>query len=448
MLPGVALGGAARRTIAGRRQPAIGRREGGIVAVLGVSLTLGRGRLRTFSALRHRNYRLYWFGMLVAIIGWQVQMVAQAWLVYEMTDSTALLGLVGLTQAVPTIVLTLFGGVVADRVDRRRLIMATQAATGLLILLLATLVVTDLIRLWHIFAIALLVGAVWAFDQPARMALIPHLVEREDLMNAVAMGSMVWQSSRIVGPAIAGVIIGLVGIAPCFYLTTAGMLAMVFAVKAVRIPRIAPPPGGQNVLQNLAEGIRYILANPIFSTLIGLTFFNSLFGMSYVMMLPVFARDVLAVGSEGYGVLMGISGVGALLGTMVLASLGDVRQKGLLMLAGATAFGSLIILFALSRAFPLSLALLFLMGAFNSAYMTTVNTLLQSLVPDELRGRVMGIYGLTWSIMPVGGFLAGAFAAAFAEPAVGAPLAIGLGGALVAAMALMVAATSPRLRRI
>ncbi len=418
------------------------------MAVPGVSLVAGRGRLRTFSALRHRNFRLYWFGMLVAIIGWQVQTVAQAWLVYEMTDSTALLGLVGLAQAVPTIVLTLFGGVVADRVDRRRLIMATQAATGLLILLLALLVATDLVRLWHIFAIALLVGAVWAFDQPARMALIPHLVERDDLMNAVAMGSMVWQSSRIVGPAIAGLIIGLVGIAPCFYLTTAGMLVMVLAVRAVRLPPIAPSSDGRNVLQNLVEGIGYIVGNPIFSTLIGLTFFNSLFGMSYVIMLPVFARDVLVVGSEGYGFLMGISGVGALLGTMVLASLGNVRRKGLLMLAGATGFGSLIVLFALSRVFPLSMGLLFAMGAVNSMYMTTVNTLLQSLVPDGLRGRVMGIYGLTWSLMPVGGFVAGAFAAAFADPAVGAPLAIGLGGALVAAMALGLASASPRLRRI
>ena len=418
------------------------------MAVPGVSLVAGRGRLRTFSALRHRNFRLYWFGMLVAIIGWQVQTVAQAWLVYEMTDSTALLGLVGLAQAVPTIVLTLFGGVVADRVDRRRLIMATQAATGLLILLLALLVATDLVRLWHIFAIALLVGAVWAFDQPARMALIPHLVERDDLMNAVAMGSMVWQSSRIVGPAIPGLIIGLVGIAPCFYLTTAGMLVMVLAVRAVRLPPIASSSDGRNVLQNLVEGIGYIVGNPIFSTLIGLTFFNSLFGMSYVIMLPVFARDVLVVGSEGYGFLMGISGVGALLGTMVLASLGNVRRKGLLMLAGATGFGSLIVLFALSRVFPLSMGLLFAMGAVNSMYMTTVNTLLQSLVPDGLRGRVMGIYGLTWSLMPVGGFVAGAFAAQFADPAVGAPLAIGVGGALVAAMAFGLAAASPRLRRI
>jgi MFS family permease len=418
------------------------------VAVLGVSLALGKGRLRTFSALRHRNYRLYWFGMLVAIIGWQVQMVAQAWLVYQMTNSTALLGAVGLTQAIPTIVLTLFGGVVADRVDRRRLIMVTQAATGILIFVLATLVVTDLIRLWHIFAIALLVGAVWAFDQPARMALIPHLVDRDDLMNAVAMGSMVWQSSRIVGPAIAGVIIAVFGIAPCFYFTTVGMLAMVFALKAVNVPRVAPPPNKQNVLKNLTEGVSYIWRNPIFSTLIGLTFFNSLFGMSYVIMLPVFARDVLVVGSEGYGFLMGISGVGALLGTIVLASMGNVRQKGLLMLAGATGFGGLIVLFALSRAFPVSLGLLFLMGAVNSVYMTTVNTLLQSMVPDELRGRVMGIYSLTWSFMPIGGFLAGAFAAIFATPAVGAPIAVGLGGALVALMALGLASTSPRLRRV
>jgi MFS family permease len=418
------------------------------MAVFGISITLGRGRLRTFSALRHRNFRLYWFGMLAAIIGWQIQMVAQAWLVYQMTNSTALLGLVGLAQAVPTILLTLFGGVVADRVDRRRLLIFTQVLTGLLVFTLATLVVTDLVRLWHIFAIALLIGAVWAFDQPARMALVPHLVEREDLMNAVAMGAMIWQSSRIVGPAIAGVIIALIGIAPCFYLTTAGMLLMVLALKAVRVPPLASTASKDNALKNLTEGVGYIVKNPIFSTLIGLTFFNSLFGMSYVLMLPVFARDVLVVGSEGYGALMGISGVGALLGTMTLASLGNVQRKGLLMLSGAVGFGSLIVLFSFSRFFPLSMALLFTMGAVSSIYMTTVNTVLQSLVPDALRGRVMGIYGLTWSLMPIGGALAGAFAATFAEPAVGAPVAVGIGGALVALMAVSVALGSTRLRRL
>lgn len=417
-------------------------------APLDAAREAGRRRLHTFSALRHRNYRLYWLGMLVAIIGLQVQMVAQSWLVYQLTDSPALLGMVGLTQAIPTLVLTLFGGVVADRVDRRRLLLTTQGATGLLLLLLATLVATDHIQLWHIFAVAFLVGAVSAFDQPARMALVPHLVAREDLLNAVAMTSMVWQSSRIVGPALAGLLIGLVGIAPCFYLTTLGVLGMVLALKAVQVPPVAPPAGSRNVLRNLGEGVGYVWRNPIFRSLIGLTFFNSLFGMSYVAMMPVFARDVLAVGSQGYGLLMGVSGVGALIGTTTLASLGNVRHKGPLLLAGAAGFGSFIVLFALSRFYPLSLGLLFCMGAVSSVYMTTVNTLLQSLVPDELRGRVMGIYSLTWSIMPLGGFLSGSIADRFADPAVGAPFAVGLGGTLVALMAVALAVTVPRVRRL
>jgi MFS family permease len=427
---------------------AVRRDEAACMVAIRVPQVLSRGRLQTFSALRHRNYRLYWWGMLVAITGWQVQMVAQAWLVYDLTKSTALLGLVGLTQAVPTIVLTLFGGVVADRVDRRRLLIITQVMTGALLFLLATLVATDLIRLWHIFVIAFVVGGVWAFDQPARMALVPHLVERDDLMNAVAVGSMVWQGSRIAGPAIAGLLIGFAGIAPCFYLTTLGMLVMVLALRAVKIPPVAPQAGRQNVVKNLAEGVAYVVRNPVFSTLIGMTFFNSLFGMSYVSMMPVFARDVLGVGSQGFGFLYGVSGVGALVGTTVVASLGDVQRKGWMMLLGGAAFGAFVVLFAVSRVYPVSLALLFCMGAVNSVYMTTVNTVLQSLVPDDLRGRVMGIYTLTWSLMPLGGFASGALADRFSDPAVGAPFAVGLGGVLVVLAAAVMAAAAPRLRRL
>jgi MFS family permease len=418
-----------------------------VVATLRVPVELGRGRLQTFSALRHRNYRIYWLGMLVAITGMQVQTVAQGWLVYQLTDSTAALGFVGLTQALPTIVLTLFGGVVADRVDRRRLLIGTQTLTALLVFLLATLVAADLVRLWHIFAVALVVGAVQAFDQPARMALVPYLVPRDDLMNAIAMGSMVWQGSRIVGPSIAGLLIWLMGLAPCFYLTTVGMLTMALALRAVRVPHVAVTGEG-NVLRSLAAGVGYIARNPIFTTLIGMTFFNSVFGLSYVTLMPVFARDVLDVGSQGLGFLMGISGVGALIGTATLASLGNVRRKGLLLLAGGCGFGCSVVLFALSRFYPLSLALLFCLGALNSVYMTTVNTLLQSLVPDALRGRVMGIYGLTWSLMPLGGFVSGTVAARFAEPAVGAPLAVGVGGCLVALMAATMALVVPRVRRL
>jgi MFS family permease len=409
---------------------------------------IGRRRLQTFSALRHRNFRLYWFGMLVAIIGYQIQMLAVGWLVYQLTNSPAMLGAVSLTQAIPTIGLTLFGGVVADRMDRRRLLLATQTINGLLLFVLATLVATGTVQLWHIFAVAFGLGVVNAFDQPARLALVPHLVPREDLMNAIAMGSVIWQSARIVGPSIAGLLIAASGIAACFYVTAFGFLVMVAAVWAVRVPPVTPPADGRSAFQNLREGVAYVVKTPIFSTLIALTFFNSIFGMSYWSMMPVFARDLLDVGSRGYGFLAGASGVGALLGTLIVASLGNTRKKGWLMLGGAAAFGSFVFLFAISRVYPISLSLIFFMGAVNSIYMTTVNTLLQSLVPDALRGRVMSIYSLTYSLVPFGAFLAGGIAGTFADEAAGASFAVALGGLMVVLAAAFVAAFVPRVRRV
>jgi MFS family permease len=419
-----------------------------VIAALRVPVEASRKRLHTFRALRHRNYRLYWLGMVVAITGLQVQTVAQGWLVYELTNSTALLGAVGLAQAVPTIILTLFGGVVADRVDRQRLITFTQMLNAAVLFVLAILVATDRVEIWHIVVCAFLIGSISAFDQPARMALTPHLVAREDLMSAIAMTSMVWQSTRIIGPAVAGVLIAQVGIEACFFLTAAGYAVMVLAIMAIRIPRIPPPPGRANVVRDLGTGVRYIAGNPVFSTLIGLTFFNSLFGMSYVTMMPVFARDVLETGPTGYGSLMGASGLGALIGTVLIASLGAGAPRGKLLLGGAVGFGVLIVGLALSRLYPVSIAIMFGMGAVNSMYMTSVNTTLQALVEDEVRGRVMSIYSMTWSLMPLGGFLSGAIAQRFSDPATGAPFAVGLGGALVALMALFVAVQVPRVRRL
>ncbi len=400
-------------------------------------------RFQAFSALKHRNYRIYWFGMLVAITGWQIQMVAQAWLVYKLTDSPFYLGLAGLAQAIPTIVLTLFGGVVADRVDRRKLLILTQTGTGLLMLVLAVLVGTELVQIWHILLIAFLIGAIWAFDQPARMALVPHLVDREDLMNAVAMGSMIWQGSRIIGPALAGVLLATVGYAACFYLTTIGFLAMVGSLVLVRVPPTASIAATQNVAQNLVEGINFILHSPVFFTLIGMTFFNSLFGFSYVTLMPVFAESILHVGERGGGLLMGISGVGAVIGTTAIASLGNFKYKGRLILIGGTAFGLTLLLFSLSPWYYVSLGVLFVSGIVNSFYLTSVNTMLQDLVPDQLRGRVMGIYGLTWSVLPLGGMVAGGVATV-----AGAPFAVGMGGVLVAAMAVVVALLVPRVRSL
>ncbi|MBM2827098.1 MAG: major facilitator superfamily 1 [Dehalococcoidia bacterium] len=381
--------------------------------------------------------------MLVAITGWQIQMMAQYWLVWKLTNSPLYLGLAGLSQALSTIMLTLFGGVIADRVDRRKLLMLTQGATGLLLFVLATLDQTGFIKVWHILVIAFLIGAVWAFDQPARMALIPHLVPREDLMNAVATGSIIWQGSRIVGPSIAGVLIAVAGTALCFYITAFAFLATILALVLIKVPDVVSAASERNMAHNLVEGLGFIASSPVFFTLIGMTFFNSVFGMSYVILMPVFAERVLGVHSEGYGFLMGISGVGAVLGTTLVAALGNFKHKGWLLLSGGAMFGITLLLFSLSRWYYFSLGLLFLSGGVNQLYMTSVNTLLQFLVPDQLRGRVMGVYSLTWSLLPLGGMLSGGIATLTS-----APFAVGLGGIMVAGIALSVMAFLPRVRSL
>lgn len=400
-----------------------------------------RSPFRVFSALQHRNYRYYWFGMVAAITGFQILIMAQAWLVYDLTRSPAYLGLVGLSQAIPTILLNMFGGVVADRVDRRKLLLWTQSSNAAIVFVLATLIVTDQIQVWHLLVAAFLAGAISAFDQPARMALLPQLVERKDLMNAVALQSMVWQGSRIVGPAIGGFIISALNIAVCFYLTALAMGGMVFAIVKMRVLQGAPPPNQNHLGRNLAEGVTFIVKNPLFSSLIGMTFINSAFGMSYMILLPVFARDVLDVGSQGFGLLMGVAGVGSLVGSTTVAFLGDYRHKGRLLLAGATAFGAMLMLFAFSQSFLLSLAILFVAGVANSLYMTTVNTSLQTLVPDALRGRVMGVYSLAYSLIPLGGMIAGGVATLAS-----ASVAVALGGSLVVLMAVGVAVKLPQVR--
>ena len=428
--------------------------------------TRPESRFQVLSALKHRNYRLYWMGSLVSIIGFAIMMLAQSWLVYDLTGSPLYLGLVGLATSVPTIAFTLFGGVLADRIDRRRLLILTQAASGAAIFVLATLTATGLIQVWHILAIAAVIGAIQAFDLPARQAMVPSLVERKDLMNGIALTSTVWQASRIVGPTVAGLLIGLAGIATCFYVTAFGYLVMIFALTKMQMEKTEMAASRQGMVRNLGEGLGFIRNSPVFYSLIGMTFFNSLFGMSYVTLMPVFAKDILQVGSQGLGLLMSASGVGALIGTFSVASLGDIRRKGYLLVGGATIFGTLLALFGLTQWllvsqgglvdappspsvlglswwFLVSLGLLAFSGITNAFYMTTTMTLLQALVPDALRGRVMGVYGLTWSLMPLGGMQAGA-AANF----IGAPAAVMLAGLLVAVFALLVGAKLPHIRNL
>jgi len=399
--------------------------------------------LQALSALRHRNYRLYWFGQLASVLAQNMEGVAQSWLVLEITNSPLLLGLTGLTFAAPTILLSLLGGVIADRADRRRIMILSQLASALNFLIIGTLVVTESIAQWHVMTLAFVSGCVRAFDRPSRMALLPQMVPKDDIPNAVAVGGTIWQLNRLVGPAVAGVAIYLMGIGPTYYFCFVASISAVGLWLPIRIEHRSTAPAAAGLVQHMIDGLRFIRANEIYYTFIGMTFFNSVFGMSYLILMPVFARNVLDVGSQGFGFLQSTGGAGALCGVLAAAYFSHVRGKGLQAIGGAVTFGLLIMVFAFSKSYPLSLALAFFLGLSSQLYMTTINTILQVNLPDQLRGRVMGIFGLTWDLMPVGGMIAGAIAE-FA----GAPVAVGFGGLMVAGMASAVAVCLPTVRRL
>jgi MFS family permease len=399
--------------------------------------------VEALSALRHRNYRLYWCGQLSSVLAQNMEGVAQGWLVLEITESPLLLGVTGLAFAAPTIALTLLGGVIADRTDRRRIMIGAQALSSANFLVLATLIVFDAVALWHVMLMAVLSGCVRAFDRPSRMALLPQMVPKEDIANAVAVGGTIWQLNRLVGPALAGMLIYLIGIGPTYYFCCGASLLAVLLWLGIRLPAHSNAPTSGGVLQHMADGLNFIRRNEVYFIFIGMIFFNSAFGMSYLVLMPVFARNVLDVGSQGFGFLQSAGGAGALAGVLAVAWFSHTRGKGIQALAGASSFGLLLIMFALSQSYPLSLLLAFLLGVASQFYMTTISTVLQIELPNELRGRVMGIYGLAWELMPVGGMIAGGLAE-FA----GAPMAVGFGGFMVAAMALFVTVRHPGIRRL
>jgi MFS family permease len=292
-------------------------------------------------------------------------------------------------------------------------------------------------------AVAFVSGCVRAFDRPSRMALLPQMVPQEDIANAVAVGGTIWQLNRLVGPALAGMLIYLIGIGPTYYFCFGASLIAVGLWLGISLtsPSSARAAGG--VLQHMAEGLNFIRNNEIYFMFIALIFFNSAFGMSYLILMPVFARNILNVGSQGFGFLQSFGGAGALVGVLAVAWFSHSRRKGLQALSVAMSFGGLLITFAASKSYALSLVLAFALGIASQFYMTTISTVLQVNLPNQLRGRVMGIYGLAWELMPVGGMIAGTIAE-FA----GAPIAVGFGGFMVAAMALVITIFYPSIRRL
>ena len=399
-------------------------------------------------AFRYPAFRAYWSGLLCSVTGFQMFRVAQSWLVYELTGSPLYLGYALAANAIPGIFFNLVGGVFADRLDKRVLIILTQGGTGLLILALALLTITDVVEVWHILVIAFLTGAVEAFDNPARQALYPHLIDRSVMTSAVALNSSIWQGTRITAPAVAGFLIDLVNTGTALFVSSVGFFIMTGVMLFLRIPPI-PQGAPANPARALWEGMTFIGKNGVFAFLIGMTFFNSFFGMAYVLLMPVFAVDVLEVGARGQGFLLGIGGVGSLLTTIWLGAKGGFQRRGLAIVGGAIAFGLGVIAFGVTSHYlgwyGLALALMVLVGCSNSIYMISIQSSLQMLVPDNVRGRVMGFYSMTWSIMPLGGLQAGALASV---SWIGAPFAVAIGGAAVVLFALATGTFNGRIREL
>ena len=403
-------------------------------------------RVKLPPALRYPAFRRYWLGSLASVSGWQMMYVAESWLAYDLTGSPLYLGYVGAAAAVPAIVLNLVGGVVADRMDKRMLILLGQVVMTVVIGLLGVLTVTGHIQPWHLITAAFITGAFGAFEQPARQALYPHLIDRKVMASAVAMNSTIWQGTRIGAPAVAGLIIATLGTAAVFFTATAGFLAMCFVVLSLP----APPDAGRQssgAVQDMMTGLKFINREPVFKFLISMTFFNSFFGMSFLALMPIFAKDVLEAGPSGLGVLLGVSGIGSLTTTLLIGSLGIPRRVGLFLTGGAVMFGLSICAFALTSEYvgwyPLAIVIVIVLGSFNSMYMVSVMSTLQMMTPDHMRGRVMGFYGMTWSIYPLGGMQSSAVA-----NVIGAPFAVVVGGVAVAVFALGPALLNSTIRRL
>lgn len=395
-----------------------------------------------FRALRHRNYRLFIGGQFISLIGTWVQNVALSWLIYRLTGSSLLLGLVGFVNQVPIFLLSPAGGAAADRVDRRRLIIAAQFSMMILAALLAALVLAGSVRLWQIFVLAALMGVANAFDVPARQSFFVDMVGRDDLMNAIALNSSVFNSARILGPAVAGFLVAALGEGWCFLLNAVSYVAVITSLLRMRLePRPAWGPGS-SPLADIIEGFRFVWHTGPIHALLALLGVASLVGMPYTVLMPVFADRVLEGGARSLGLLLGATGVGALAGALMVAARRSVKGLGRWVAVACAAFGICLLLFALSRRLWLSMVLLVPTGFSVMVQMACSNTLIQTMVPDRLRGRVMALYSMTFlGIAPFGALLAGVAADRF-----GAPFTVGAGGLVCLAGATVFWSRWPALR--
>jgi MFS family permease len=379
----------------------------------------------TFQALRHRNFRLWFFGQLTSLVGTWMQTIAQNWLVYQLTGSAADLGLVNFVGAIPLVPLTLYAGAIADRFEKRRVIFWCQASMMLLAFLLAFLCWTGAVRLWHVLGLAFLLGAAQALDTPARQAFVVELVGKEDLSNAIALNSGVFHGARVLGPAAAGILVATSGVAGAFFLNGASFLAVLLALFLMDVALIRRTGGGRDSTDDLLGGVRYLRENRVPRAVVLLISLSALFAMPYYVLIPIFAKEILGRDAGAYGVLMSAAGVGAVVGSLFSASRFVGARKGSAVTTGSLAFPFLLLSFSFCRSYAASILLLVSVGFAFVVQNAPANSLLQELVPDHLRGRVMALYvSLFLGLMRVGSLLIGGLAAMTSAPAAIAAVAV------------------------
>jgi MFS family permease len=370
-----------------------------------------------FSSLHHRNFRLYWGGQLVSLVGTWMQSVAQGWLMHRLTHSALWLGLLGFTQFLPVMLLSLWAGAVIDRMDKRRLLYFTQGAALVQAAILATVVTAGVVQPWMVLALAGVFGIINAFDMPTRQSFVVELVGKEDLGNAIALNSAAFNTARIVGPAVAGVLLATVGEGGCFWLNALSYVAVLASLARLDLPKREFFRRGRALGSSLREGVRYAWATLPLRNLLLLLGVTAGIGFQYVLLLPVYARDILHAGPKAYGLLVTAFGAGALIGAMRLT--GRSARPGLRrnLLLGLAACGAGLALFAWSRAVPLSLAAGALAGFGLIVYVASTNTLLQLTTEDRFRGRVMSLYTLMFAgTAPIGALASGAIAQRWGAP--------------------------------
>jgi MFS family permease len=400
---------------------------------------------RPFLSLKETEFRNLWLGMLPGTMAMQMGMITNGYLAYDLTGSAAAIGLVTLGFGVPMLLFALIGGVVADRVSKRRILMVTQMTIGLCAAALAFLVLSDLIRIWQMTLVAFVMGTCFAFNMPARQSFVAEIISRDRLMNAIALNNAGMNMSRVVGPALAGFLIGIswIGVGGVYAIMVLMYAFVVFSLFRVRDRGSRPHDGKTSGLRSLLDGLSYIRGNPVLMALLLLAFAPVMLGMPYQALMPVFAEDVFDVGPSGLGLLMTVNGVGALLGSLAIASMSSISRRGLVQLALGVTFGLSIALFAFSGHFGIGLFALFIVGGASAAYMSLNSTLVMDKAEPAYHGRVMSVYMLTFSLMPISVLPVGALA-----DMVGAPLTIGLGGVVLVAVVVMYGVLHPSYRHL